>query len=655
MRSRWEEREFKDEVDERVYASRLLGSEPDLVLHGGGNTSVKVTETDHTGKRVEVLRVKGSGSDLSTIERSGFTGLRLLDLKAAQSVEAMSDFEMMDYLRKSMVDPAEPAPSVETFMHAFLPFRFVDHSHSDSILSLTNASIGAKEIRKILGNVLFVPYFPPGFTLAKKILEVAGSIDNNTEGIVLSRHGLFTFGNSAKESYEKHVSLVTRAEEYISKTVGDRKPTRSFEHAKIDTDKISELRGAVSARRKKVLHISTNPVDIEISSSEEAVRFQKAGPATPDMLIRTKYDYLFLRKEDSLKDSVLRFAEEYEKEFKENVRGFPMHDPYPSIIVLEGSGIITQAPSYREAKIIYDQFIHSFRVNFNASIIGKQQFISRKEAFDMEYWPLEEAKLKKTSPRMLQGSVSLVTGSGGGIGLVAAEKLAVNGSCVVLCDVSPEVVQVAGELSSRIRGDVIGIRCDISREDEVLAMFNEVLMKFGGVDILFNNAGILKSSPIDELSTEEMDRHYRVNSMGTFIVTREAFKTMKAQGIGGNIVFNITKNLTHPGSGMAAYGSTKAFAAQLCHYVSKEGGKFGIRSNIINPDKIFRGSAIWANGVLESRARAKNQTVEEYMTSNLLRREVLPEHVANVLLALVDENTFGATTDTMIPVDGGIL
>ena len=647
----------KSDLETRVYYSHRLGADSSLVLHGGGNTSVKQEETDHTGRTIRVLRVKGSGSDLATITEKGFTGLRMEDMLAAEGIDSMSDQEMVDYMKKSMVDPSEPSPSVESFLHAFIPHKFVDHSHSDAILSITNTSLSMEDIGKIIPHVMVVPYIPPGFKLARAILSGIKSMPPDTEGIILTQHGLFTFGDTGDQSYERHMKIVKTAENY-----GKSKTKENVFQKKYDeiSDEpvlsiLPEIRGLMSVSRKKILHVENTGIGKLIATSAEAEMFADLGPATPDMLIRTKFDYAYVPEPDKAKDVIERFISKYEKDYSTYVKGFPMHDPAPSIIVIRGFGFITAGISRKEARIIRDQFVHSMRVNSTALRISGNRFITRKEAFDMEYWPLEEAKLKKFKPRFLQGSVSVVTGAASGIGLEVARKLAENGSVVVACDLDPSTPEVCKALEKDTGSPVFPAVIDISDDAGVTGLFREVTQKFGGIDILFNNAGVLKSSPLDKITAEELDLHYRVNSRGTFLMTREAFKIMKSQGLGGNMVFNITKNLTHPGPEMLSYGSSKAFAAHICHYVAKEGGKYGIRSNIINPDKIFRDSKIWENGVLEARAKAKGQTVEQYKTQNLLRREVLPDHVANVVLSLVNEEIFGATTDAMIPVDGGIM
>ncbi len=644
-----------DEIDFRVESARKLGNDSELVLHGGGNASVKVLETDHAGRIIKILRVKGSGSDMATIDRSGFTGVRMEDLLHARTIEEMSDEEMMSYLRKSMINSSEPSPSVETFLHAFIPYTYVDHSHSDHILMLTNSNLKNDDIKAILGNVIILDYYPPGFKLAKKVLDIVNKITPDVDGIILSKHGLFTFGETADESYEKHIKIVNRARQYISKTIKQPLFSEKFKRNESAYEKLPEIRGLVSKNYKKILLVDRSDEAIRIACSEEGEIFRESGPATPDMLIRTKYDYLYLTGKEDISKEVGEYSQKYEKEYKMYIKEFPMHDPFPSIILIRGFGIITAARTYRECSIIRDQFVHSMRVNSVSEKLGKHSFISRKEAFDMEYWPLEEAKLKKFKPRKLEGTVSIVTGAANGIGLEAFRKLAENGSNVVGVDKEKSVIDIARSISDEFGTETMGYEIDLTNTERVREMIRDIRDKYGGVDVVFHNAGVLKSEYIEDIQLDTLMLHFNINSLAPFIISQEVFKIMKKQGIGGNFVFNITKNLTNPGPGMISYGTTKAFSAQLSHYIAKEGGKFGIRSNIINPDKIFKNSKIWENGVLEARAKAKGITADEYKKGNLLRKEVLPEHVANMLIAMLDEDTFGATTDSMVPVDGGIL
>ncbi len=654
MQARWSSPRDDSDLNLRVYSSRLLGAESELVLHGGGNTSVKTSEKDHTGKQLEVLRVKGSGSVLANIDEKGFTGLRMADLLAAAGIRSMDDLTMMDYLSRSKLDPSEPAPSVESFLHAFIPFKYVDHTHADSIVTLTNTDLKDEDLRHILGNVVVVPYIQPGFKLAKALQDRMDAI-RNADGVVLRKHGLFTYSDDVRESYSKHIEIVTRAEKAISERIKGPIFTREFEKAEIDvTEFLPKLRGLVSSISRKVLEVNTGEKALEIACSSEAEELCTYGPTTTDMLIRIKHDFLYVPDVGKLGELLKGYRENYAKEHSRYASSYPVHDPNPAVIVVRGFGIIAQANTKREAKIIMDYAVHSLSVNAKCRKIGKHEFVSKEESFEMEYWPLQEAKLRKHVPGKFQGSVAIVTGAAAGIGLEAFRNLAASGSYVVALDIDASIADAGKQIASETGMENLPIKADLSDENQIGDAIARTVMEFGGVDFVFNNAGILKTAPLDSISVSEMDLMYRVNSRGTFLITRDAFRIMKIQGTGGAFVFNITKNLTNPGVEMAMYGSTKAFAAQLSRYVAKEGGKYRIRSNIINPDKVFRGSKIWEGGVLESRAKAKGQTVEEYKTQNLLGVEVLPSHVVGVMMSLLDDSVFGATTDAMIPVDGGI-
>lgn len=654
MQSRWSSPKSNGDLSIRAYSSRLLGAEADLVLHGGGNTSVKLQERDHTGREVPVLRVKGSGSDLSTITEEGFTGMRMDDLLAARGIESMDVLTMMDYLRKSKLDPSEASPSVETFLHAFIPFKYVDHTHADSIVAITNTDLEDKEIENFLGKVVVVPYIQPGFKLARALLERIEEIQD-AEGIVLRKHGLFTFSDDPENSYRKHIEIVNRAEKVISERIKEPFFEEGFGKTDVDTNEfLPRLRGIVSGSVKKVLEVNTGDLALKIACSKEAEELCKYGPTTTDMLIRTKHDFLYVPETEKIDVLIENYREIYSMEHSEFASNYPIHDPNPSVIVVRGFGIITQATTKREAKIAMDDAMHSLTVGAKSRKLGKHEFVTVAQSYAMEYWPFQEAKLRKYTPRKFQGTVSVVTGAAAGIGLEAFRTLSEKGSYVVALDVDSTIHDKAKEIYKETGMQNLSIVTDLSDEVQIMEAVRKSILEFGGVDFVFNNAGILKTASIDKIEASEMDLMYKVNSRGTFLITREAFRTMKKQGIGGAFVFNITKNLTNPGVEMAMYGSTKAFAAQLSRYVAKEGGKYGIRSNIINPDKVFKGSKIWEGGVLESRAKAKGQTVEQYKTQNLLGVEVLPSHVVGVMMSLLDDTVYGATTDAMIPVDGGI-
>ncbi len=647
-------REQYELLNERVRTSRKIGSDEKLVLHGGGNTSVKIKIFDHSGKETFALFVKGSGSDLSTITEDGFTALRMNELLEAKKIKEMSDIDMVSYLRKCMLDPDQASPSVETFLHAFIPFKYVDHSHADFILSITNTDLTDKEILNIFnGKVLILPYTPPGFDLAKAFGLLIDEYDiENYDGAILRNHGLITWGNTADESYYKHTELTSIAEKYVRQRwngIPDGKEYTNSRETMISL--LPKLRGLLSKNKKKILNWDNSPEIIGYSLLGMAKEMASLGPATPDMLIRTKMDYLFVEDINDLERQIADYVTKYVDEFNKYIgNSYPMHDPYPSVILIRGLGLVTAASSKKESLIIRDLALHTFRVTHSAGTIAKNRFIDRKDAFLMEYWSLEEAKLKKKKELPLQGYVGLITGAASGIGKATFIKFIEEGITSIGGDINDKVL----EFNEKFKYVGMGIKMDISEEKSVIQAVESIILNYGGIDVVFNNAGYLHPSNLDEIEIQDMMKHISVNAIGTFLVTKETFKVMKKQKIGGNYIFNITKNLTNPGIGMASYGSTKAFAAQLSKYVTIEGGKYGIRSNIINPDKIFRDSAIWENGVLENRARAKGISVEEYKKGNLLHIEVLPEHVANVVVELIKDNIFGATTGAMIPIDGGI-
>jgi rhamnose utilization protein RhaD (predicted bifunctional aldolase and dehydrogenase)/NAD(P)-dependent dehydrogenase (short-subunit alcohol dehydrogenase family) len=641
-------------LEERVATSRSLGSDNSLVLHGGGNTSVKLKVRSLTSKDVSALFVKGSGSDLATVNIEDFTAVNLDNLHEARVLANMTDEDMSSFIKGCMLDTSQSFPSVEIFIHAFVNSKFVDHSHADFIVALTNTELDDASISNVFEEkVLVIPYVQPGFQLARTFLETISKKDiSNFAGIILRNHGLVTWGNTARESYEMHIKLVNQAKKYVeSKWAGI--PTTKFEKEKenVFLEFLPSLRGMLSKQNKKILTWDNSDEAVGFSLSTEAKRFANLGPATPDMLVRMKKNYLYSEDLSKLQDEINGFAEDYKSDFEKYVAaGRTMHDPFPSVIVIKGYGLVTAASSKRETDIVRDEAIHSFRVASAAAAISENKFITDAECFDMEYWPFQEAKLARKKKGTLEGYIGLVTGAASGIGKVTFSRFVEEGMVGVGGDIDQKISEVSRELGP----SAFGVKFDISSEDSVRQAYREIVRQFGGIDVVFNNAGFLKPSPLEDTSLDDLRKHVNINSIGTFLVTKEAFLIMKKQGIGGSFIFNITKNVTNPGEGMMSYGTSKAFAAQLSRYVALEGGKYGIRSNVINPDKIFRESKIWEGGVLENRAKAKGISPDEYKKGNLLHVEVLPEHVANIVLQLIRDNVFGATTGTMIPIDGGI-
>ncbi len=643
-----------EQIEERIRTSRMLGNNEELVIHGGGNASVKVKVVDHAGVELDALFVKGSGSDLATIDSSGFSLLNMKELLHAKEIAKMSGPEMASYLRMSMLDPDRPFPSVETFLHAFIQKKYVDHSHSDFILALTNTDLDDQSISRVLeGKVLVLPYIQSGLELAKKLDDAISRLDiSKLYGAVLRNHGLVTWGDTAIESYNRHIEVSTLAKKLVeSKFKGMPKAELDEVRREEFINFLPVLRGRLSAETRKILHWDHSPELVGFSNIPEAKEFSTLGPATPDMLIRTKMDYLYLENLENPKERIEGFVNKYKADFSRFVGdNYQMHDPYPSVIVVRGYGVVSSSISAREASIVRDQAYHSFMISLAAKTMGKNKFITRREAFELEYWSPEEAKIRRTEFRDLSGFVCIVTGAASGIGKTTFQRFLEEGAVVVGGDIDEKITKIALEHGK----NALGVRFYISDESSVSDAFKMIVERFGGIDAVFNNAGYLHPSSFEDISLDDLRKHVEINSIGTFLVTRESFRIMKMQGIGGSFVFNITKNVTNPGEGMTSYGTSKAFSAQLSRYVALEGGKYGIRSNVVNPDKIFKDSKIWEGGVLENRAKTKGISVDEYKRSNLLRIEVLPEHVANIVVELVKGDIFGATTGTSIPVDGGI-
>lgn len=637
---------------DRVRTSRQLGKNEDLVLHGGGNTSVKLTVVDQLKNKVEALYIKDSGSDLATIDEKGFVGLNLSSLIDAKVIVKMSDVEMTSYIRGCMLDPDVGFPSVETFLHAFIKEKFVDHSHADYVLMLTNTNLTDAKIAKVFGEkVLVIPYAPAGFELARLFIEAVSAADlSKFDGVILRNHGLVTWGDTANESLKKHMNIVKEAERFVKERWKEVKGIAIGNGRREEfIDFLPLLRGVLSKRVRKVLVWDNSPKTVAYSLLKEAKELCSIGPATPDMLVRSKGSYLFLENLKDVEIRVEEFVTDYNKKFEKNLgTGYLMHDPYPSVLLVKGYGLLASSSSFKQSKIIADHAKHSLRISLASGSVAGSRNITEKQKFHMEYWSLQEAKLKKLRKPELEGYIGVVTGAASGIGYVTFSRFADEGILSVGTDIDNAILKLQDGKSR------FGMMMDITNEEEVRKAFRKIVEQFGGIDVVFNNAGYLHPSPLDEISLADMKRHLDVNALGTFIVTKEAFRIMKKQGMGGSFVFNVTKNVTNPGKGMTSYGSSKAFASQLSRYVAVEGGKYGIRSNVLNPDKIFKHSKIWEGGVLEDRARAKGITVDEYRRGNLLHVEVLPEHVANIVIALVKDSIFGATTGASFPVDGGI-
>jgi len=690
MESRWSEAEaaqFRerysaggDPVAERVYTSRLIGAEPDLVLHGGGNTSVKTRARDLFGREIDILLVKGSGTDLAELEPAGLPALRLEPLLALRALEVLSDEHMVAEQRRAMLDSGAPTPSIETLLHAFLPQKFVDHSHADAILALTNQPDGERRVRELFGDrIAWVPYVMPGFALAKRAVE-AFEKHPNVEGLVLEKHGLVTFGADAKTSYARHIALADLAHAFFVEQMDGRRPldARPVVAMREWKEIASVVRGALAVRtgdldrpyRRFVLeHRSSNEI-LHFAAAEQGPELAATAPITPDHVIRTKGPYLFLERPPygnleglatRLREEIELYRRAYVKYFDRNVaaKGVDriMLDPTPRVLVLPGIGLVALGETRRAARIAADIAVHTVRAKIWATSIGRYEGVSESELFDMEYWSLEQAKLQKTLPAPLEGQVALVTGGAGAIGEGVALELLRAGANVVLVDKDEARLDA---VRARIGGDRCeAVYCDITDEGDVRDAFLRAAELFGGVDIVVVNAGVARTGALADLALEDFEAVTDVNLKGAFLTLREALFQMRRQGTGGNVVLISTKNVFAPGAEFGAYSASKAGAHQLGRVAALEGAAIGVRVNLVNADAIFGGpenpSGLWQE-VGPDRAAARGVAPEEleefYRNRNLLKARVTPAHVGRAVVFFASQET--PTTGAVLPVDGGL-
>ncbi len=679
-----------EDVALRVYTSRLIGAEADLVLHGGGNTSVKTTFVDPLGTTIPAIHVKGSGWDLGSIEPAGLPGMDLEALRRLRALDALSDEAMVNQLRIRLFDAGAPTPSVETLLHAFLPAKFIDHSHADAILALTNRPDGEAIVADLFGpSCPRVPYVMPGFALAKfaaSVAEEAVAAGKNPIGLVLLKHGLFTWGESARESYERHVELVDRAERWLA--AARRRSIRierSVDPAAAESEAALVapiLRGRLAEAttdpdrpfRRWVLDRRATPEILETTNAAELSEIAESNPLTPDHTIRTKPRPLVIpppadRTADgwaaAISAAVDRFALHYRDYVAAGiaVRGpkKPL-DAVPRVVLIPGVGLFGVGASRKEARIAGDIAEHTLRTKRLSWETGAvYEGLPDVDLFDLEYWSLEQAKLGKGTEKPLARQVAAVTGAAGAIGRSIAAKLLEAGAHVALLDVDLAAAEaLRAELAQKFGGAAVeAIRCDVTDEASTVVAFDEVCRRFGGLDLAVPNAGIARSAPLAKLSAEEFRRVIEVNTTGVFLTIREAAARMRLQKTGGNVVLISSKNVMAPGAEFGAYSASKAGAAQLAKVAALELAKEGIRVNSIAPDAIFgtgeTPSGLWA-AVGPDRAKARGMAPEElpdfYRKRSLLQVPLSGEHVGNAVVFFASNQT--PTTGATLPVDGGL-
>jgi rhamnulose-1-phosphate aldolase/alcohol dehydrogenase len=679
MESRWSDEAARDRepVDLLVYASRLVGAETSLAVWGGGNTSLKLTEPDLRGRPIRVLRVKGSGSDLKSVVRRDFPGVRLDDVLALLDREAMGDQEMVDYLARCLQEPGSPRPSIETLLHGFLPFEAVIHTHADAIVALTNTAGGREAVRDLFGkDAVSIPYRRPGFRLSREVWEAVGG-HPEARGVVLEKHGLLTWGDTLRDAYLATIDLVTRAETRLA-DAARRRPVWRPTAATVDpaarravaTAVAPVLRGLLGRDRRVVLRFDDSEDVLGLVGAPEAARLTQIGPATPDHTIYSKRLPCFVPVADpptaagviaALRPAVEAFVRDYAAYFEAcRTEGATLTDPYPRVVLVPGLGMFTSGKDARTAEIVADIYRHTAFVLRAASAVGPYVSLTAEEAFGVEFWPLELYKLATAPPeKELARRIALVTGGASGIGRAVARRLAREGAHVAVADVNAAGAARVAEELTREAGParLLGVAMDVTPEASVRAAVAAVVAAYGGLDIVVSNAGIAHSAPIDQMALADWERSFAVNATGHFLVTREALRVLKAQGLGGSLVFVATKNVMSPGKDFAAYSAAKAAEAQLAKVAALEGGPHGIRANIVNPDAVFRDSQLWSEKVRRERARAQGIEVAEieefYRKRNLLGAPVLPEDVAEAVLFLASDRA-AKTTGCTLTVDGGV-
>ena len=642
----------------RVYTTRLLGRNKELVLHGGGNTSVKIKTKDIDGKIYDVLCVKGSGWDMAEIEPQGLPAVKLNPLLSFKNKKYLSDDDMVSFQKRNLINSKSPNPSVETFLHAFLPHKFVDHTHSDAIMNLTNRSNGIELCKKTFGaKVGIVPYVMPGFALAVKINEVLKK-NKNINCLILLNHGIFTFADNAKDAYNLMIKYISDAERTLKKL--KRKKLKQVKKVDINLkphEVAPILRGLLSENKEKkyILNFRKNKTLDYFINGKEVNRYSNEGTATPDHVIRVKPFPLIIKPKKNI--SVIDFKKLAKKEFesyrKKYIKYFrinqakskskkQMLDTSPRVIFVQNLGVFSVGDTIQAARIAGDLTETNARVISSVEETTKYKFISKKDMFDVEYWSLEQAKLNKAK-KVLQGHVVVITGSSGAIGTATYEIFKQNGAEVVLLDINKQKIEA---IKKRVND--LCLHCDVTNKKSVKDAFRVIKEKYGGVDILISNAGTAVSGTIGNIDDKILRRSFEDNFFSHQNCASETVKIMVDQNINGCLLFNISKQSVNPGKNFGPYGLPKSALLSLCKQYALDYGSYGIRSNGINADRIRSG--LLNDKMIKSRAKARELSEKEYMSGNLLNDEVKAKDVAKAFFNLAVSNK---TTGAVLTVDGG--
>jgi rhamnose utilization protein RhaD (predicted bifunctional aldolase and dehydrogenase)/NAD(P)-dependent dehydrogenase (short-subunit alcohol dehydrogenase family) len=653
MQSLWQQDKAEQyqhsDLSMRVYTSRLLGCSDDLVLHGGGNTSVKVCENNIFGEAEQILYVKGSGWDLKTIEEPGFAPCRLAYLQRLAELDSMTDTQMTLELKGCCTNPRAPAPSVEAILHAVIPHKFVDHTHADAVVAISNTPDGENLLKELYGDrVLILPYVMPGFILAKQVYAQTRDLDwSGIDAIILLHHGVFTFNDDARVSYEQMISIVDRAEKYLEGRDACH-PQQGVYSA--DADDLL----AVAAMRKQVSELAGRAMVSRWKLDESSVGFSmldngealiSRGPLTPDHSLHTKRIGAFLGA--ACEQGIREFAESYQAYFEQHNCGeLKALDPAPRYALWPAKGALVFAPNASRLAVVSDIVDHTLKAIQMSEAIGGWKTLSASEIFELEYWELEQAKLKSAAAAgEFEGRIAVVSGAASGIGLACANTLKAAGACVVGLDINRAVSELFNDASS------CGLLCDMTDAQAIAAALEEAVRRFGGIDIVVSNAGMFPASrTLEQMDDELWQGSLDLNLNAHLKLLRAAVPFLK-QGIDPSVTIVASKNVPAPGPGAGAYSVAKAGLTQMARVAALELGSSGIRINVLHPNAVFD-TAVWSDEVLAERAGHYGLSVEQYKRNNILGCEVTSKDVAALALQLAGR-AFAKTTGAQIAVDGG--
>lgn len=649
MQSRWNDstaNQCATPLDLRIYSSRLLGADPALVLHGGGNTSIKIAEKNVFGDSETLLYIKGSGHDLGTIDRRGFAPCRLEPLVRMGQLDALSDAAMVNAMRCALTDSSAPTPSVEAILHAIIPYTYVDHTHADAVLTILDTPRANQYIQQLYGDkLLVVPYVMPGFALARHCAQqLASQLQPHHEGLILLNHGIFTWGNDTKTSYDRMIHYVDIAEQFVAHHIHPA-PSTVFT-APIARQARTQLRHDIADAigAAIVLVPQTDAAGAAFVARPDLAQIAQRGCVTPDHIIRTRQIPLVGR-------DVAGYVARYQAWFAQHSTNAPtpltMLDPAPRIVLDPELGVLSVGRRVREALIAGDVYRQSIPVIVNAEALGGYTPLPDADLFAIEYWELEQVKLKLLGQAPpLSGQVALVTGAASGIGRACVEALLLHGAAVIALDINPDVTELFA------RPDVCPIVCDISDEQAIGAAIDRGVYAFGGIDVLVLNAGIFpKSRLINALPSDEWRRTMAINLDANMILMRECQPLLALAHGGGRVVIIGSKNVPAPGPGAAAYSASKAAITQLARVAALEWGDVGIRVNVVHPNQVFD-TGIWSEDVLASRAANYGMSIDDYKKNNILHTTITSHDVAKLVVALCGD-IFSRTTGAQIPIDGG--